>query len=349
MQCRAKERGACRMQDSKPLLTIAIPTYRRAPFLSELLDNLQPQLLGQPLVELLISDNASPDDTPQVVEAYKQRGLELKYVRNQENIGPDGNFVQCFELARGKYFLLFGDDDLVAPGAIAKIISLLQEHDADIVYLSSYSFSADAVGERKGDPLGRTYRVIEDPLRFARIVNLMLTFISGVIVNRDRFLEIEHAPISSFKDTMLVQLSWTLPLLQQHRRSLCVFERLVAGRVNNSGGYNIAVVFGVNLRRIAERLLPYRPRIAQSLSNAALRRWFPGAVFDLRSKGATALESANLWALLQGAHRGNPRLYLFVYPVLFGPLWMAQVWVVLTRAFNKLIYISYLPAFWRKR
>jgi hypothetical protein len=52
------------MQPSRPLLTIAIPTYNRCRYLEELLLCLQPQLVEQPRVELVISDNASAADAP---------------------------------------------------------------------------------------------------------------------------------------------------------------------------------------------------------------------------------------------------------------------------------------------
>ncbi len=334
--------------DSKPLLTIAIPTYQRARFLEELLNNLGPQLKNIPRIELLISDNASMDDTERLIEGFAGRGLEVRYIRNKENIGPDGNFLQCFELATGKFFLLFGDDDLLVPGALLKIIGLLDRHDPDIVYLSSYSFAQDFMKERRGDPLGRSYQILTDPIQFARIANLMLTFISGVIVNRDRLLEIKHEPVASFTGTNLIQLSWTLPLLQVHRSSICVWERLLAGRSNNSGGYNIARVFGVNLKHVSERLLPLQPKIAQAFSNAALRRWFPGSILDLRKKGAGAAELDEIESLLRAEHDGNVRFDIFVYPILHSPLWFARIWVEITQMTNKLIYIAYFPKFWRK-
>ena len=86
---------------TRPVLTIAIPTYNRATCLRELLSGLSDQLHNESRVELIISDNASPDETPAVVEDFVARGLKVRYIRNAENIGPDANFLQCFEQARG--------------------------------------------------------------------------------------------------------------------------------------------------------------------------------------------------------------------------------------------------------
>ena len=76
------------------LLTIAIPTYNRATCLRELLSVLTDQLRHESRVELLISDNASPDQTPAVVKDFVTRGLQVRYIRNTQNIGPDANFLQ---------------------------------------------------------------------------------------------------------------------------------------------------------------------------------------------------------------------------------------------------------------
>ena len=94
---------------AKPLLTIAIPTYNRARYLKELLTVLFDQLRDEPRVELIISNNATPDETPAVVNEFVKRGLQVRYLCNETNIGPDANFLQCFEQARGKYVWILGD------------------------------------------------------------------------------------------------------------------------------------------------------------------------------------------------------------------------------------------------
>ena len=86
-------------ESTRPLLTIAIPNFNRAGYLKELLSLLAAQLRNEPRVELIISDNASPDETPAVVQDFVARGLRVRYTRNVQNIGSDANFLQCFEQA----------------------------------------------------------------------------------------------------------------------------------------------------------------------------------------------------------------------------------------------------------
>ena len=128
------------MHDERPLLTIAVPTYNRHGCLEELLTVLAPQLANETRVELVISDNASQDDTPRVVESFQQRGLVLTYLRNETNIGPDANFIRCYQAARGEYVWIFGDDDIIVPGGLRVLLGHLETRKYDLLYLKTSTF-----------------------------------------------------------------------------------------------------------------------------------------------------------------------------------------------------------------
>lgn len=171
----------------KVLLTIAIPTYNRAVYLRQLLQVLLDQLRGETRVELIISDNATPDETPAVVEEFVSRGLGVRYLRNEVNIGPDANFLQCFQMASGKYVWIFGDDDIIVPGGISKVLTLLTEGEYSLIYLSPYWFQQDYAAERKSDYFGRFAEEYRGGLQFVRRVGTMISFISSMIVNKEQF------------------------------------------------------------------------------------------------------------------------------------------------------------------
>src|ERR1035438_4725135 len=173
-------------KNEKPLLTIAIPTYNRARYLRENLAVLFDQVVAEPRVELIISDNASPDETPGVVRAFVERGLQVRYLRNEANVGADANFLQCFELARGKYTWIFADDDFIVAGGIAKVLRLLESSDFQLVLLCSYSFRDDHIAEMKSSKLAGVTERYSSGLEFARRVGAGVTFISGMIINKDQ-------------------------------------------------------------------------------------------------------------------------------------------------------------------
>jgi glycosyltransferase involved in cell wall biosynthesis len=130
----------------RPLLSICISTYNRAPWLKLSLQNLA-RLLPAPLpeVELLVCDNCSTDETPAVAAPYLGRA-DFRYVRNRANVGMLGNLRVTSQQARGKYVWILGDDDLVKPGSVEKVLAAIRAHPgAALVYLNyAYTRQDDA-------------------------------------------------------------------------------------------------------------------------------------------------------------------------------------------------------------
>ncbi len=99
----------------KPTVTIGLPTYNRADhYLRSALDCALEQTWDG--IEIIVSDNCSSDETPDVVASYSDP--RIRYFRQPTNIGPNNNFNFCVEQARGEYFLLFPDDDRIDPDMI---------------------------------------------------------------------------------------------------------------------------------------------------------------------------------------------------------------------------------------
>jgi len=335
---------------AKPLLTIAIPTYNRSRELSLLLTCLAPQLTDHPEVELFISDNCSQDDTQAVVRTFIDRGLTVRYVRQAENVGSDRNFVTCFECAHGTFFWMCGDDDVILPGALEKVLAHLKTgQPLDLMYVTGYGFRQDFAAERREDRLHRTLHTFTDPREFAKVVNVTFTFISAMVVNRDRLIEIPHEEPSALIGTNLIQLGWCLPLLLHHRRSLVLWERSLAGKQGNAGGYAIGRVFGMGLRTAVERLLPGRQDIQSCILNPTVRRWLPSALYAVRSEKNEKLGLDAAEQQLSQAYGRNFRYWLFAYPVLRLPLFAAKLWFKAGLAANMAIYILSVPGFWRRQ
>lgn len=107
---------------SPPLVSICIPTYRGAAFLPATIESVLRQSYGD--FEIWIVDDASPDDTSEVVSAFDDK--RIHYLRNERNLGPNGNWNRCLELARGKYYKLLPQDDLLEPESLAEQVSILE-------------------------------------------------------------------------------------------------------------------------------------------------------------------------------------------------------------------------------
>lgn len=92
------------------MVTIGIPTYNRADgFLKQAIQSAIEQTYEN--VEVVISDNCSTDNTEALVKGFTDK--RIRYFRQPHNIGPYNNFNFCLEQARGKYFLMLHDDDLI--------------------------------------------------------------------------------------------------------------------------------------------------------------------------------------------------------------------------------------------
>lgn len=122
---------------TQPLLSICIPTYNRANYLDNCLDSLKTQLQGNnellDLVEIVISDNCSADNTLHVAGSYKKYFPKFIYTVNTANVGFDLNVVNVVKKATGKFCWYLGDDDTVMNGGIDFVIEQLKTNYFDVV------------------------------------------------------------------------------------------------------------------------------------------------------------------------------------------------------------------------
>lgn len=126
-----------------PLLTIAIPTWNRAKLLDNALGVLFPQLEEfKEQIEIIISDNGSDDNTPEVINRFKNSYPTLNIIqyRHESNTGYFGNFSKCRELSTGKYLWLLSDNDFVSNNIVQHIFGHLS-HNPAFVFLKDWSYN----------------------------------------------------------------------------------------------------------------------------------------------------------------------------------------------------------------
>ncbi len=113
-----------------PLVSIGVPVYNGACFLPQALDSLLSQTVAD--FELIISDNASNDDTEKICRDYARRDERIRYIRQPSNLGAPANWNFVAEQARGKYFKWSSANDYCAPETLARCVSAM-EADPGIV------------------------------------------------------------------------------------------------------------------------------------------------------------------------------------------------------------------------
>ena len=129
--------------DPRPRLSVCISTYNRAEWLAASLKNWA-RLYPQPLadVELLVCDNTSTDHTPDVVRPYLDRS-DFSYHRNPQNVGMLGNLRETAHRAKGQYVWILGDDDLLLPGAVERVLKAITAHPGIALVYLNYAFTRE--------------------------------------------------------------------------------------------------------------------------------------------------------------------------------------------------------------
>jgi glycosyltransferase involved in cell wall biosynthesis len=112
------------MSAETPLVSIGLPVYNGASTLRRAIDSLLAQ--DYPNFELVISDNASGDQTAAICEEYQAKDKRVHFFHNDANQGMVWNFKRVLNQAQGEYFMWAAHDDRWAPQFISSLLPELQ-------------------------------------------------------------------------------------------------------------------------------------------------------------------------------------------------------------------------------
>lgn len=111
-----------------PPVSIGIPTYQRPETLKRALASALAQ--DHSRLEVVISDNASQDETEEVCRAAAARDTRVRYLRHERNRGSTFNFNCLFEACRGDYVMMLADDDWLDPQYVRSCLQALRADEA---------------------------------------------------------------------------------------------------------------------------------------------------------------------------------------------------------------------------
>ena len=142
---------------TRPLLSLAVPTFNRVAYLSELIASVERELVRTPelatRVGIVVSDNASTDTTRELCLAASSRlTATLQYRRSATNVGGPANLVEAMRSATGEYVMYVGDDDRIAPGGLVRAIEFLERNPtaACAVFANPAGLSEELTRARAG-------------------------------------------------------------------------------------------------------------------------------------------------------------------------------------------------------
>lgn len=317
----------------KPLLTIAIPTYNRAVFLDLCLKRLHEEIKGlsadfRKKIVLYISNNASNDATDSIIQKWDFSELcEMKCRNNVINIGAEENVLQCYRDAKSKYVWIVGDDDVILVDGLRLVLQALEMDDFDIVYLSGYGFKANYLEEpRRGRNKSGVLKYT-DAVAFVKKTNVMLTFITALVVRCDIDLSnVKQITLGS----NLPQLGWVFQLIRDGRRFAIVKNRIYAAKIGNAASYGAVEIFGRNLLDIASKIMGEVKGAVSSLENGTIVNWFPVYLMDLRD-GAKTYQKEDVFDGMNEIFGRNWRYYLFLVPLIHLPVSLARIYFQILR------------------
>jgi glycosyltransferase involved in cell wall biosynthesis len=320
--------------NNQPLLTIAIPTYNRSVYLAETLKQLQSELkyCAKYVVEILVSDNASPDGTQGVVQDSVDAGLMVRYKRNLGNIGSDANIAQCFNMAYGHYVLILGDDDLFMDHTLLPFLEQLDEGVYGVVCLRPYGFDHDFRKEYPGQ-VG-VAEVYCTPGKFLVGIGPLMTLISSCAINK-RLLSGVDA--NDYCGENLVQVHLVIQAAIKASKNLFDHRYVIACTRNNSGGYDLTKVFVENLGLILDRYIGrgISAEDVHSIEARLIVSYFP--FYLLKQRFLKQGKIQETFERLNVRYRGRLIFYFWVFPILKLPRCAALVWGVLATVFGRVL------------
>jgi len=138
-----------------PRVSIGLPVCNGERYLAASLESLLGQTFGD--LEVVVCDNASTDRTGEIVQDFVRRDRRVRYIRNQVNIGANRNYNLAMSLARGDYFKLGADDDLLEPRYVQRMTSLLDDDPTVSLAHSAIRYIVDDGAPLTYDPARGRY------------------------------------------------------------------------------------------------------------------------------------------------------------------------------------------------
>jgi glycosyltransferase involved in cell wall biosynthesis/Tfp pilus assembly protein PilF len=211
------------------MLSVVIPNYNHGKYLSQSLDAVLAQTV-QPL-EIIVVDDASTDNSVEIVEMYLRKASHVRLLRRATNGGVNIALNQAFLEARGEYIVSIAADDLPRPQYFEKSLAMLKQYPQAALCCSLQTDFDDARGTYSVHPRswGNEPRYF-GPLEFAQVLNG--EYIAGNTSIKKK--------ASFYKAGMFLldnkwHADWFFLLVMAFREGVCFIpESLNASRVDHS-------------------------------------------------------------------------------------------------------------------
>lgn len=150
-----------------PLLSVIVPTFNGATTLVEAIESIRAQQVS---VEIILVDDGSTDDTPQLIETLAHAD-DVIAIR-QDNRGPAAARNSALPFARAPFLAFLDDDDVWLPSKLARQLALLEQHANAAIVIGHTAFQSL-------DPATNTWTPVAEPR--------LLYHLGAALVRRETF------------------------------------------------------------------------------------------------------------------------------------------------------------------
>ncbi len=215
------------------LLSICIPAFNRDDYLKNTLDSIVNQAKFPASCEVIISDNNSTDNTRAIGEYFSRKYSNVRYYRNETNIGAESNFLKLLNYGQGKYLKLHNDRACFYKDKLDELVKDIENSDHDVIFL---------LNENRGKQLEVGLIECNNFDQFVQTVSYWSTWMCGIILKNEEYrnLKCKDRAIAS----QLIQTDIMFRMLADCRSSLIINEKMLYEQaLEAKGGYNLFKVF----------------------------------------------------------------------------------------------------------
>jgi len=183
------------MKNTHPLVSICVPVYNEDRYLRMTLESLVAQDYSN--IEIIISDNASSDNTSAICKEFAALHSNIRYHRFDENYGARINGLYTLEHSTGKYLMIAGGHDLWNPTFVTKSVNVM-ENNPDAALCYSRALRIDSNGISLG--LAKNYMNLTEKSAVSRLKRLVNEISGGdLICGLIRTAHLQHSEIKHLK------------------------------------------------------------------------------------------------------------------------------------------------------
>jgi len=216
--------------DRSPKVSVVVPTYNRAQYMRTAVQSVLDQTCDD--FEVVLIDDGSSDDTPEVGQRLSKSDVRVRYIRNEQNLGLVENWKKGVQETRGDYFCILGDDDVLEPEFLDRLVEPLEERpDVALSFCDHWLIDEDGrtlakATERNTNQWRRNQ--LQEGLIDSYAQTLLVNrsaFIGAVMFDRDRF----DLSFFDLRATAFIDL-WMLYKLWGSGNAFYISDRLVSCR-----------------------------------------------------------------------------------------------------------------------